>query len=133
MLASFQNQHSSQRPETVHLATPDSEFAFQSIYNQHRHCVYHVALRYLKSAESAQEVVQDVFIKLWAERKNINMDASVEAWLYQVAKINTLNRLKKTATTTHLKQQVVVNTKWLKSIRSNCCSECDSNIHEFYL
>jgi RNA polymerase sigma-70 factor (ECF subfamily) len=86
-----------EKAKLVSLLADNNQSAFQSIYDKYRHRVYHVALRYLKSAELAQEVVQDVFLKLWTERKRLNPDAPVEAWLYTVAKNNTLNRLKKIA------------------------------------
>lgn len=74
-----------------------SEYAFQMIYDQHRNRIYQTAIQYLKSPSLGQEVVQDVFLKLWFERKNIQPDRPVEAWLYTVAKNNILNRLKKIA------------------------------------
>ena len=74
-----------------------SEYAFQMIYDQHRNRIYQTAVQYLKSPALGQEVVQDVFLKLWFERKNIQPDRPVEAWLYTVAKNNILNRLKKIA------------------------------------
>ena len=55
------------------------------------------AIRYLKSPVLAQEVVQDVFLKLWIERKNIKTNQPLEAWLYTVAKNNLINRIKKIA------------------------------------
>jgi RNA polymerase sigma-70 factor (ECF subfamily) len=81
----------------VSMLADDSEYAFQLIYDRHRDKIYQTALRYLKSPALAQEVVQDVFLKLWFERKNISTDKPVEAWLYTVAKNNVLNRLKKIA------------------------------------
>ncbi|MBS1654584.1 MAG: RNA polymerase sigma-70 factor, partial [Bacteroidetes bacterium] len=79
------------------LLAEDSEYAFQLIYDRHRNRIYQTAIRYLKSPYLGQEVVQDVFLKLWFERKNLKTDKPVEAWLYTVAKNNILNRLKKIA------------------------------------
>lgn len=79
------------------LLADDSEYAFQLIYDRYRNRIYQVAVRYLKSPLLGQEVVQDVFLKLWFERKNIQLDRPIEAWLYVVARNNILNRLKKIA------------------------------------
>ncbi|MCC7400817.1 MAG: RNA polymerase sigma-70 factor [Chitinophagaceae bacterium] len=79
------------------LLAEDSEYAFQLIYDRYRNRIYQTAVRYLKSPHSGQEVVQDVFLKLWFERKNLNPDRPIEAWLYTVARNNILNRLKKIA------------------------------------
>jgi RNA polymerase sigma-70 factor (ECF subfamily) len=79
------------------LLAEDSEYAFQLIYDRYRNRIYHIAIRYLKSPGMGQEVVQDVFLKLWFERKHLKPDRPIEAWLYTVAKNNILNRLKKVA------------------------------------
>lgn len=81
----------------ISLLAEDSEYAFQLMYDRHRNRIYHVAIRYLKSPVLAQEVVQDVFLKLWIERKNIKTNQPLEGWLYTVAKHNLINRLKKIA------------------------------------
>jgi RNA polymerase sigma-70 factor (family 1) len=77
------------------LLKEDSEYAFQLIYDCHRNRIYKTAVWYLKSPILAQEVVQDVFLKFWFERRQFKMDTSIEAWLYTVAKNNILNKLKK--------------------------------------
>ncbi|MDB5230817.1 MAG: hypothetical protein JWN76_1622 [Chitinophagaceae bacterium] len=79
------------------LLAEDSQYAFQVLYDRYCNRIYQVSMRYLKSPVLAQEVTQDVFLKLWFERKNLRKDQSPEAWLYTVAKNNVLNRLKKIA------------------------------------
>jgi len=79
------------------LLAKDSEYAFQLMYDRYRNRIYQTAVRYLKSPLLAQETVQDVFLKLWLERKNLNPDRPIEAWLYTVAKNNLINRLKRIA------------------------------------
>ncbi|MEP6927027.1 MAG: RNA polymerase sigma-70 factor [Ginsengibacter sp.] len=96
----FLLHHDQQIYEETHLITllaEDSEYAFQLMYDRYRNRIYQTAIRYLKSPLLAQEVVQDVFLKLWIERKNIKIDQPLEAWLYTVAKNNLINRLKKIA------------------------------------
>lgn len=81
----------------IALLADDSEYAFQLLFDRYRNRIYQIAIRYLKSPLLAQEVVQDVFLKLWFERKNIRQDLPLEAWLFTIAKNNLLNRLKKLA------------------------------------
>lgn len=81
----------------IALLADDSEYAFQLLFDRYRNRIYQTAIRYLKSPVLAQEVVQDVFLKLWFERKNIRKDMPVEAWLFTIAKNNLINRLKKLA------------------------------------
>jgi len=89
------DQSKYEESKLVSLLAEDSEYAFQLIYDRHRNRIYKTAIRFLKSPISAQEVVQDVFLKLWFSRKNINSNQPIEAWLHTVAKNNIINRLKK--------------------------------------
>lgn len=79
----------------VALLAEGSEYAFQLIYDRHSNRVYKTATRFLKSQVLAQEVVQDVFLKLWLSRKTLKANQPIEAWLCTVAKNNIINRLKK--------------------------------------
>lgn len=91
------NQQLYEEAKLISLLADDSEYAFQLLFDRYRNRIYQTAIRYLKSPVLAQEVVQDVFLKLWFERKNIRKDMPVEAWLYTIARNNLLNRLKKLA------------------------------------
>jgi len=81
----------------ISLLNEDSEYAFQLIYDKHRNRIYQTAIKFLKSPIIAQDVVQDVFMKLWFERHKIEPSKPVEGWLYTVAKNNILNKLRKIA------------------------------------
>ncbi len=89
------DQNTYEETKLISLLAKDSEYAFQLLYDRYRNRIYHTAIRYLKSPVLAQETVQDVFLKLWLERKNLNPARPIEAWLYTVAKNNLLNRLKR--------------------------------------
>jgi RNA polymerase sigma-70 factor (ECF subfamily) len=77
------------------LLSQDSEYALQLVFDNHRNHIYKVALLYLKSPVLAEEVVQDVFIKLWFHRKSMPEIKCLEAWLHTVSKNLILNYLKK--------------------------------------
>lgn len=81
----------------ISLLHEDSEYAFQLIYDKHRNRIYSTAIKFLKSPIIAQDVVQDVFLKLWFERASLDASKPIEAWLYTVAKNNILNKLRKLA------------------------------------
>lgn len=73
----------------------DNEQALRLLYNRYHSKIYRLSLRYLKSSALAQEIVQDVFLKLWFERKNMKVEMPVEAWLITVAKNKLINQFKK--------------------------------------
>jgi RNA polymerase sigma-70 factor (ECF subfamily) len=74
----------------------DDPEAFKKIYQRYRLKVYYFSLRFLKNKEEAEEVVQEVFIKIWNNRKQINETLSFNSYLFTIAKnhIFNLNRNK---------------------------------------
>jgi len=104
----FEKNHTT-APLTV-LLSQDSEHAFQLIFKQYSKKVYAVALMYLKASQAAEEILQDVFLKLWKHRKSMAGTVSLEAWLYTVTKNSILNSLKKQA------YETVAKNKFAKQI-----------------
>lgn len=69
------------------------EKAFRKIYDRYRARVYSYALKITLSAEAAEDVVHDVFLKLW---DNGGMDVdNVRGFLRVVTRNHTLNVLRK--------------------------------------
>ncbi|WP_027418392.1 RNA polymerase sigma factor [Crocinitomix catalasitica] len=52
------------------------------------------ALKYLKNTEDANDIVQDVFEKLWKNRKKVEVEKA-KAWLFTCAHNGMLNMIKK--------------------------------------
>jgi RNA polymerase sigma-70 factor (family 1) len=90
------------------LLAQDSEYAFQVLFDRYRNNVYNVAMMYVKSPVVAEEIVQDVFLKLWFQRKNIIAIRSLESWFFTLTKNLTLNCLKKIA------HEWTAREKWIK-------------------
>jgi RNA polymerase sigma-70 factor (family 1) len=79
------------------LLAQDSEYAFQLIFDRHRNNIYKVAMLYVKSPVMAEEIVQDVFLKLWFQRRQLTEMRSLDSWLFILTRNLTLNCLKKIA------------------------------------
>lgn len=94
----------------ITLLANDSEHAFRLLYERYSNRIYKLALRYLKSPVLAQEIVQDVFLKLWFERKNMKVALPVEAWLVTVARNKLINQFKKMASEWNKRKQFVAET-----------------------
>jgi RNA polymerase sigma-70 factor (ECF subfamily) len=89
------NEEKYEEATLIKLLANDSEYAFQLLYDRHRNRIYKLSTRFLKSPILAQEVVQDVFLKLWMTRREINSNKPLEAWLFTVARNTLINRFKK--------------------------------------
>ncbi len=64
--------------------------AFSAIYEANVDCVYHTALYYSGNHHAAEEITQNVFVKLYINMDNVNMKA-VNTWLLTTVKHMALN------------------------------------------
>jgi len=55
-------------------------------------CVY--ALKYMKSQEEVEDIIQEVFISLWEKRKTLIIKESLESYLFVTVKNKCLNKLR---------------------------------------
>ena len=61
-----------------------SEEAFKEIYQKTSQYVYTVAVRILGSREEAEEVTQDVFLKIHKHLKDFRFESSFKTWIYRI-------------------------------------------------
>ncbi|MDD5131750.1 MAG: sigma-70 family RNA polymerase sigma factor [bacterium] len=71
--------------------------AFEEIYRSASSFVYNIALRTARNREDAQEITQEVFLKVFKSLKDFRFQSSFKTWLYRITVNTTLNMLKKTA------------------------------------
>ncbi len=69
--------------------------AFDAIYKTFCRRLYGFVLKFIKQEEDAQEIVQEVFLKIWESREKINVYASFEAYLFTTAYNVTISLLRK--------------------------------------
>ena len=122
------DQHKYEEVKLVSLLSKDSDYAVQLMYDRYRNRIYQTAIRYLKSPVLAQETVQDVFLKLWLERRNLKPGTSIEAWLYTVAKNNLVNKLKRIAIEWKALHQIQLNSPKFNNTTSDKLE--DSQYHQ---
>jgi RNA polymerase sigma-70 factor (ECF subfamily) len=60
--------------------------AFACIYQRYHVGIYHYVLRFVKLPDLAEDLVHDVFIKVWEVRERINPDLSFGGYLYRIAR-----------------------------------------------
>ncbi len=69
--------------------------AFGEFYDQYSYKLLRFSMLYLKSRVEAEEVVQDVFVRIWENRAKLNLELSVEGYVFRITKNELLNKLKK--------------------------------------
>ena len=62
-----------------------SQFAFERLFENYCQKLYRFSLSYLKSEIEAEEIVQDVFLKLWENRDKLRNETSFQSYLFTIA------------------------------------------------
>jgi len=76
----------------------ESVGAFSTLYDLHASYVYGISLRFLRSPEEAEDVLQEVFEKLWEREIRFQPGgARFTTWLFTVTRNRCLDRLKSSA------------------------------------
>jgi RNA polymerase sigma-70 factor (ECF subfamily) len=65
--------------------------AFERVYRATSGFVYNVALRILHNREEAQEVTQDVFLKIYRNLKYFQFRSSFKTWVYRITMNTAIN------------------------------------------
>ncbi len=72
----------------------DSVKAFNALYRMYVSQLYYFSLRYTKSACDAEEIVHDVFVRLWNIRHNIKTTVTLRPLLFVMAKNYLINAIR---------------------------------------
>lgn len=78
----------------LELIAKGDENAFTEIFNAYRNRIYTVAFRITDSEILAEEIVQDVFLKIWLKRENLLVIEDFSAYLFIIARNHTYSCLR---------------------------------------
>jgi RNA polymerase sigma-70 factor (family 1) len=71
------------------------EQAFAILFYRYLPVLQPYALKFTKSEAAAEEIIQDIFLRVWLNREKIETVDNVKAWLYKYASNECLNYLRK--------------------------------------
>lgn len=97
--------------------------AFRCVYEGYEARVHVFAYRLTKSRDLAAEIVQEVFIRLWEKRAQIDPEKSFGGYIKTITFNHTLNMLKKAARDQALQQKIYLNMQGLRSNASDVVLE----------
>ncbi len=72
-------------PEVVRRAQAGDEDAFQSLYREQAGRVYAVCLRLSGDPATAEELTQDVFVRVWERIRSFRGESAFSTWLHRLA------------------------------------------------
>ena len=73
----------------------DDPEAFSSLFRSFYEPLYRFAMRFVREPQTAENLVQDVFVKLWEARKSMHIRSNVRAYLYTAVRNHVLNYLRR--------------------------------------
>lgn len=71
--------------------------AFEALYKLFWTAMYNFAFRYVQSADEAEDVVQEVFFRIWRTRAEWNVVGSVQNYLFVAVRNSAIGRLRRNA------------------------------------
>ncbi|HEY8955197.1 RNA polymerase sigma-70 factor [Chitinophaga sp.] len=78
-------------------AAAGHEGAFTQLFFLYRHKLYSFLLRLTESPEMTEDVIQDVFLKLWKDRENLANIEQFGGYIYRMAQHHALNAFRRMA------------------------------------
>ncbi len=93
----------------------NSHDSFQKLFEYYGKPLFQFAFSYLKSKEAAEDVVQDVFLKIWNNRKNIKTDTSFQSYLFTITLNAVRNHFNKLSAINELKHNILIDISIQKS------------------
>ncbi len=69
--------------------------SFRILYDFYFPALYHFVYQYVKSAETAEEIAHDAFIRLWTSRDRLDERRSVKAYLFTIARNQLIKELRR--------------------------------------
>lgn len=79
------------------------EQSFEAVFKTYFKALHAYAQAILRESETAEEIVQGVFLKLWEKREMLDINSSLKAYLYRAVYHDSLN---------HIKHQQVKRKHW---------------------
>ncbi len=83
------------------------EAAFNTLFERYREKLYHYLLKITKSREISEEIVIDIFVKLWMGRELMDHIRQLENFLHKVAYHKAIDFLKTTSRHAHLQKAYI--------------------------
>jgi len=99
---------------------------FESIFKEYFNPLVNFVNKYLNNFENSREVVQMTFVKLWANRSNLEVRSSVKSYLFQTTKNTMIDYIRK--------NKNILNAKELEnSIATEFIDEQNENLDPYII
>ncbi|OQP67966.1 RNA polymerase sigma factor [Niastella populi] len=85
------------------------ELLFADLFKKHEYRLHTLVLKLTRSDQYARDIIQEVFLKLWENRFQLQSIHNIEAWLYRLTENKVIDFLRKAAADSRLKEAIWKN------------------------
>ncbi|WP_439697426.1 RNA polymerase sigma factor [Mucilaginibacter sp. AW1-7] len=79
--------------ELLDLLRSGDRLAYEEIYHRYKFVLHNHAWNKIRNKEEAQDALQEVFAKLWAQRGTLNIGTNLSGYLYSSVRNQVLNQI----------------------------------------
>lgn len=72
--------------------------AFKQLVEMHQDKIYSICLGYIRNEEDAEDLAQEVFMKVFRSIKKFNAESALSTWVYRIAVNKSLEQLRRNKT-----------------------------------
>jgi len=87
----------------------DDHDSFQQLFEYYSVPLYKFAIGYLKSKELTEDLVQEVFLKIWDNRENLKTNTSFQSYLFTIALNSVRKHFNNLSKQTEFKHQILTD------------------------
>lgn len=95
----------------VHGLKNGDEKVFEELFKTYYAPLCEYCLRYVSDADMAEEIVQDLFFKIWVKREELNINVSIKAYIFTALRNHALNYISRLKIQDRYNQFIVVRSK----------------------
>ena len=84
--------------QLIDLLKDDDEAAFAEIYKRYAKSLADFTASKLYNLEDAQDIIHDIFVKLWEERKQLNITSNIKTYLFTITRHRIIDKIRRNIT-----------------------------------
>ena len=84
--------------QLINLLKDDDEAAFAEIYKRYAKSLADFTASKLFNLEDAQDIIHDIFVKLWEERKQLHITSNLKTYLFTITRHRIIDKIRRNIT-----------------------------------
>lgn len=92
--------------ELIESISNDDRQAFAELYGRYHQGIYNFLLTITRIPELAEDIMQDVFVKIWESRSDINIQSSTSAYLYRIGRNRAIDFMRRASLEQNIQDEI---------------------------